>query len=81
VNLACFLLCYVYVQVVLHCTDLGMAHVDDIVTAAYQYIALLQHEGPQQRIYEEIRDLAAVRFRFASKGAPISYVTRLVRLL
>ena len=54
------------------CTD----HVEDVVTAVFQYLAMIRREGPQKWIFQECavrdknRDLSGITF-------PTSHVSRL----
>ena len=36
-------------------TDEGLEHMYDIVTAFFQYVKMMREEGPQIRIYEELK--------------------------
>ncbi|XP_050730176.1 insulin-degrading enzyme-like isoform X1 [Eriocheir sinensis] len=54
-------------------TEEGIEHVEDIVTAVFQYLNLLKEEGPQQWVFDECRDLSAMTFRFKDKEQPQSY--------
>jgi len=62
-------------------TEEGIDHVNDIVTAVFQYLQLLKSEGPQQWVFEECRDLSSMTFRFKDKERPQSYVTALAEQL
>ncbi|CAM9980581.1 unnamed protein product, partial [Sphacelaria rigidula] len=53
-------------------------HVDEIVTLLYQYINTVREEGLQQEwIQLERKRLWDLYFRFASKSAPMQYVSDL----
>ncbi|KAK3874449.1 hypothetical protein Pcinc_020613 [Petrolisthes cinctipes] len=54
-------------------TEEGIEHVEDIVSAVFQYLNLLKNEGPQQWVFEECRDLSSMTFRFKDKERPQSY--------
>ncbi|KAF6025311.1 IDE [Bugula neritina] len=58
-------------------TESGLDHVDDVVTMAYQYIAMLRAAGPQEWIVEEGRDLNIMNFKFKDNEKPRALVTGL----
>ncbi|XP_076308150.1 insulin-degrading enzyme-like isoform X2 [Tachypleus tridentatus] len=62
-------------------TEEGIEHTDDIVTLIFQYINMLEKVGPQQWIYEECRDVAAMTFRFKDRERPQSFVCDLAEML
>ncbi|CAN0379487.1 unnamed protein product [Laminaria digitata] len=59
------------------CTERGLDHVNEIVGMVYQYLNMIREEGLQEWIHLEIQAIAAMNFRFASKGNPMGYVSRL----
>ncbi|CBJ49276.1 conserved unknown protein [Ectocarpus siliculosus] len=59
------------------CTEKGFEHVNEIVSMTYQYLNLLREEGVQEWIHLETQAIAAMNFRFSSKGDPSSYACRL----
>ncbi|XP_045108140.1 insulin-degrading enzyme-like isoform X1 [Portunus trituberculatus] len=62
-------------------TEEGIEHVEDIVTAVFQYLNLLKKEGPQQWVFDECRDLSSMTFRFKDKEQPQSYTCGLAEQL
>jgi len=50
-----------------------MENVDGIVSIVYQYLTMLRTAGPQEWVFNESRDIAAMNFRFKSKSRPIDY--------
>ncbi|KAG7155866.1 Insulin-degrading enzyme-like [Homarus americanus] len=54
-------------------TEEGIEHVEDIVSAVFEYLNLLKKEGPQQWVFDECRDLSSMTFRFKDKERPQSY--------
>eukprot|EP00752_Nemacystus_decipiens_P002074 g1985.t1 len=58
-------------------TEEGLKHVNEIVTMAYQYLNMIRDCGVQGWIHEENQAIDAMNFRFASKGDPMRYVSRL----
>ncbi|XP_076308148.1 insulin-degrading enzyme-like [Tachypleus tridentatus] len=67
--------------VIMELTEEGIEHTDDIVTLIFQYINMLEKVGPQQWIYEECRDVAAMTFRFKDRERPQSFVCDLAEML
>ncbi|CAM9764518.1 unnamed protein product, partial [Sphacelaria rigidula] len=59
------------------CTESGIEHVDEIVGMTYQYLNMIREEGIQEWIHKETKAIADMNFRFASKGNPMGYVSRL----
>ncbi|KAL5111762.1 Insulin-degrading enzyme [Taenia crassiceps] len=58
-------------------TENGLVNVDEVITLVFQYLNMLRHEGFQRWIFEEQRDIQALRFRFKGKEDPFEYVYRL----
>ncbi|VDL94006.1 unnamed protein product [Schistocephalus solidus] len=52
-------------------------NVDEIITMIFQYIAMVRQSGIQEWIFNEDRDLEALRFRFKGKENPYQYVATL----
>ncbi|KAL9093656.1 MAG: hypothetical protein Q9159_000185 [Coniocarpon cinnabarinum] len=50
-------------------TDEGMAHYKEITEICFQYISILHETPPQEWIFNEIKDMAEVDFRFKQKGS------------
>ncbi|XP_043239610.1 nardilysin-like [Amphibalanus amphitrite] len=63
--------CY-YVTVKL--TDAGLQHVPDVLAAIWAYMAMLRRIGPQQRIYDEIKDIDQMSFRYQEESSPQDWV-------
>jgi insulysin len=47
--------------------------VESVVAVVYDYLAMLRAAGPQEWVFNESRDIAAMNFRFKSKSRPIDY--------
>ena len=43
------------------------------MAVVYDYLAMLRAAGPQEWVFNESRDIAAMNFRFKSKSRPIDY--------
>ncbi|XP_077297928.1 insulin-degrading enzyme-like [Arctopsyche grandis] len=57
-------------------TENGINHIDDIVELVFQYINLLNKEGIQKWIFEEIANIHLTKFKFQDKKEPKDFVTR-----
>uniref|UniRef100_K3W5F3 Insulin-degrading enzyme n=1 Tax=Globisporangium ultimum (strain ATCC 200006 / CBS 805.95 / DAOM BR144) TaxID=431595 RepID=K3W5F3_GLOUD len=63
-------------------TDAGIEHVDDVVSAVYQYLRLLQKKTPfASWIFKETQDIGLIDFRFKSKESPINYTSYLASVM
>ncbi|VDD81631.1 unnamed protein product [Mesocestoides corti] len=58
-------------------TEKGISNIDDIITIVFQYLHMLKQEGIQEWIFDEERDLEALRFRFKGSEEPFDYVAKL----
>ncbi|KAJ1657332.1 metalloprotease [Dispira simplex] len=52
-------------------TPQGLEHLDDIVVALFEYLAMLRREGPQKDYFDFIQRMSEVEFRFHSKDQPM----------
>eukprot|EP01121_Diplochlamys_sp_Union-15-3_P012400 TRINITY_DN3708_c0_g1_i4.p1 TRINITY_DN3708_c0_g1~~TRINITY_DN3708_c0_g1_i4.p1 ORF type:complete len:951 (+),score=168.25 TRINITY_DN3708_c0_g1_i4:43-2895(+) len=64
-----------FFKVSLDLTEEGINFIEDIITSIYQYIKLIKKDGIQQWIFQEMKQLAEIGFRFKDKEKPISYVS------
>jgi len=55
----------------------GINHEEEIINIIFQYIKLLKKEGIQKWVYEELKTLSEIEFRFKDKSPPMSYTTTL----
>ncbi|XP_063074954.1 nardilysin [Engraulis encrasicolus] len=55
-------------------TDEGFQNFCEVVHLVFQYMKMLQTQGPQQRIYEEIQKIEANEFHYQEQTDPIEYV-------
>lgn len=55
-------------------TPEGLKHYKEVTTTVFQYISILQETGPQQWIFEEMKGMSEVNFRFKQKS-PVSRTT------
>lgn len=58
-------------------TEDGLADVERVVAIVCEYVRLLRKHGADERVYNELRDLGLMAFRFASKPDPISFASRM----
>eukprot|EP00058_Branchiostoma_floridae_P015652 XP_002601140.1 hypothetical protein BRAFLDRAFT_75587 [Branchiostoma floridae] len=62
-------------------TEEGLGHVYDIVTHIFQYLEMLRQAGHKEWIFNECKDLSALKFRFKDKEMPRNYTSHLAGLL
>ncbi|XP_071486548.1 nardilysin-like [Diadema antillarum] len=55
-------------------SDEGLKQVDEVLLIIFQYIKMLQKEGPQKRIFDEIKTIDDNIFRFFSEIDPVENV-------
>lgn len=72
---------FCFFSIVVDLTEEGLEHIDDIIKLMFQYINMLNEQGPTEWIYNEYRDMANVSFRFMEKQQPCAYVTSKVQAL
>ncbi|XP_012270800.1 nardilysin isoform X2 [Orussus abietinus] len=58
----------------IHLTDNGYEHLKEIIDAVFAYIKMLQKEGPQETIFNEIQQIGETNFRFMNEQEPDSNV-------
>lgn len=58
-------------------TDEGFKHLDDIVKMIFQYLNLIRDLGVKETIYDELKSLRDIEFRFDDEDSPISLVKRI----
>mmetsp|Transcript_41918 Transcript_41918/g.100697 ORF Transcript_41918/g.100697 Transcript_41918/m.100697 type:complete len:1075 (+) Transcript_41918:137-3361(+) len=54
-------------------TEIGLQNVDEIVSMVFAYVELLKSTGAQQWIFDEVRTVADIRFKFLSQRNPFDY--------
>eukprot|EP00906_Rhabdomonas_costata_P015196 RCo021846 len=50
----------------------GMEHAEEVISICFAYIEMLREAGFQEYIYEELKNIAEMNFRFAEPGAPMA---------
>jgi nardilysin len=59
-------------------TEDGLKHYHDVISAVYQYLALMRAEpGPQKWVYDELKAVREMRFRFHQEISADEYVQSL----
>lgn len=65
-----------YLQVTVTLTNEGVSHIDEIITAVYQYIRMLQRGGIPKWAFDEEARLAEIAFRFRDREEPMPLAVR-----
>lgn len=65
-------------SVVIHLTDDGFDHLDDVLSAFFSYVKLLQSEGPNEELFRQIQQIEATAFKFATERSALDNVEDLV---
>ena len=60
-----------------HLTEEGLQRRDDIASLVFQYAAMLCREGPQKWVFDELRAVADVQFRYHEEEDADEYACRL----
>lgn len=68
---------YQLFDVTIELTEVGLAEAERVVAIVCEYVRLLRKHGADERVYNELRDLGLMAFRFASKPDPISFASRM----
>ena len=55
----------------------GFKHYQDVVKTVFQYISLMQEAPPQKWIFDEMKDMAEVDFRFKQKSPASRFTSRM----
>ncbi|XP_063283881.1 nardilysin [Pelobates fuscus] len=55
-------------------TDAGYEHFYEVTHIVFQYLKMLQQQGPQERIFREIQKIEANEFHYQEQTDPIEYV-------
>src|SRR5690606_24113605 len=62
-------------------TESGVEHVDDITGLVFQFIELARRDGIEEWIYDELRVMAELAFRYQEQGSAVSYASSMARRL
>jgi secreted Zn-dependent insulinase-like peptidase len=58
-------------------TERGMAEIEQVIAAVFQYIHMLRNQGPEERIWREIQTIEDLSFRYAEDSPPVENVETL----
>ena len=58
-------------------TERGMAELDQVIHAVFQYIAMLKEQGADERIWREIQAIEELSFRYQEDSPPVENVENL----
>ena len=58
-------------------TERGMAELEQVIHAVFQYIDMLKERGPDRRIWSEIQAIERLSFRYAEDVPPVENVETL----
>merc|ERR1719210_63105 len=59
-------------------TDEGKSHIQEITSAIFSYLRLLREEGPKEELWNEMKALDDITFKFYVESDPLAMVTDLV---
>lgn len=62
-------------------TDLGHKHMPDVLALVFEYLALLQKKGVQERIWQETKALSDLKFNYRDALNPYTYVSSLAHAM
>ena len=62
-------------------TDEGMKHYEEITRVCFEYLSILHQTPPQEWIFNEIKDMAEVDFKFKQKGSASGATSGLAQTL
>ena len=62
-------------------TDEGKSHIQEITSAIFSYLRLLREEGPKEELWNEMKTLDDIIFKFYVESDPLDMVTDLVYYL
>jgi nardilysin len=58
-------------------TDTGLVNIDQILEATFSYLLLLNKEGANEKLYNELKQIKENSFRFSEEMKSIIYVNKL----
>lgn len=64
-----------FFMVYIHLTDLGLNHYEEVLEVVFGYLAMLRKEGVKRWIWDEIKHLADLEFRWKAKAQHIMCFT------
>ncbi|RKP06928.1 Metalloenzyme, LuxS/M16 peptidase-like protein [Thamnocephalis sphaerospora] len=70
-----------FFKVSIDLTEDGLERYEEVVATVFRYVELLRRSGPQQWIFDEVRNLNDMGFRFKEKSPPSSYTSKLASVM
>ncbi|CAB3380047.1 Hypothetical predicted protein [Cloeon dipterum] len=61
---------YLHFSLTVSLTEEGYKNIDKVLEAVFGFLHMMHHEGPQERIYKELKSIAETKFRFAPEPSP-----------
>lgn len=58
-------------------TEKGLAHANEVVEIVFRYIAMLRTEGPKSWVFDELKHINEIAFRFKDKERAAGYCSNL----
>ncbi|XP_060528404.1 nardilysin-like [Cylas formicarius] len=65
---------YTFFSVNLALTDQGFLHTCETIEAVFAYINMLKYLGPQERIFDEVKNITDTQFRFSQEERAVDFV-------
>lgn len=65
---------YSYLSCSIDLTAEGIAHLEDVIEAVFAYIALMKRTGPSEVLFNELKMLGELAFRFMEKSSPFGFL-------
>ena len=62
------------IQVSIELSKEGLSHAADVIEAVFAYIALMKHTGASESLFEELKILGDLSFRFMNHKQPYSFL-------
>jgi insulysin len=62
-------------------TEAGVSNIDEISALLFQFIELARQEGIEEWIFDELRVMAELAFRYQEQGSAVSYASAMARRL
>lgn len=60
-------------------TEKGLQHYEDVLYTIFQFLEIFRNEEPHQWIYEELKEISEMNFKFKQKSSPSSTVSSLAK--
>jgi insulysin len=60
-------------------TEKGLQHYEDVLYTIFQYLDIVRNEEPHQWIYEELKEISEMNFKFKQKSSPSATVSSLAK--